>query len=124
MWSDTISGMDAFKERAQKILEKLQLDEKRKQIRLLEGESSKPEFWQDHITAGQKMKALSDLQKEVEEAELLQMFLDEGNIAEAEHIVNELELVLYFSEEYDTGNAIVSIHSGQGGTEAMDRAEM
>lgn len=111
-------------ERVQKILEKLQLDEKRKQIRLLEAESSHATFWQDHVGAAQKMKTLSDVQKEVEQAELLQMLVDEGQFDEAEKILHELELVLYFSGEYDSGNALVAIHSGQGGTEAMDWAGM
>jgi len=116
--------MDGIREKAEKILEKFDVDEKRKRIRALEAESSHAEFWQDHITASEKMKELSDLQKEVEQADLLQMFLDEGQLEEAQHIVTELELVLYFSGDYDNANAIVAIHSGQGGTEAMDWAEM
>lgn len=116
--------MDSLKERAEKLLEKLHLDEKRKQIRLLEAESSNVAFWQDHVTAGQKMKELSELQKEVEEADMLQMLLEEGEEKEAEAILKELEIFLYFSGEYDNGNAIVAIHSGQGGTEAMDWTEM
>ena len=116
--------MDEIKERAQKTLDKLQLDEKRMQIRKLEAESSHPEFWQNHIAAGQKMKELSDLQKEVEQANMLEMCIADGEYKEAEKILDSLELYLYFSGEYDKGNAIVAIHSGQGGTEAMDWAEM
>ncbi len=116
--------MEEIRERAQKTLEKLQIDEKRKHIRELEAESSKPDFWQDHVIAGKKMKQLSDLQKEVEQAEMLQMFLNEEQFDEAEKILDALELFLYFSGEYDRGNAIVAIHSGQGGVEAMDWAEM
>jgi peptide chain release factor 2 len=116
--------MHEITERAEKTVQKLEIDEKRKQIRLLEAESSHPEFWQDHMAAAKKMKELSDLQKEVEQAELLQMLLDEGQFDEAEKILQDLELVLYFSGDYDDGNAIVAIHSGQGGTEAMDWTEM
>ncbi len=116
--------MEELKDRAKKTLDKLQTEEKRKLIRELEAESTHPNFWQDHQTAGKKMKQLSDLQKEVEQAEMLQMYIDEGQFDEAGKILDELELFLYFSGEHDENGAIVSIHSGQGGTEAMDWAQM
>mgnify|MGYP001570041737 CR=1 FL=1 len=113
-----------LKSRCLKFFEKLQADEKRKQIRELEAESTHVDFWQDHQTAAKKMKELSDLQKKVEEAELLQMWLDEEEFQEAEKLLKKLETRSYFSGQYDKSNAILSIHSGQGGTEAMDWAEM
>lgn len=116
--------MDQVKERAEKTLAKLQIDEKRKKIRELEADSTRPGFWKDHQTAAKKMKHLSDLQKEIKQAEMLEMFLEEGNVAEAEKILDELEMFLYFSGEYDESGAIVAIHAGQGGTEAMDWCEM
>jgi peptide chain release factor 2 len=116
--------MEELRERANKLLEKIALEEKRKQIRLLEAESMKPDFWQDHQHAASKMKELSALQKEIEEVELLQLWLDEGEFEEASNLLKKLETLLYFSSPYDKGNAIVAIHSGQGGTEAMDWAEM
>ncbi len=116
--------MDDTKQRAEKLLEKIQVDDKRKQARLIEAESMKPDFWQDHQTASKKMKELSDLQKEIEEIEMLEMYLEEGEEEEAKKILKKLEMLLYFSGQYDKGNAILSIHSGQGVTEAMDWAEM
>lgn len=116
--------MDDVKTRSQKLLEKVQVDEKRKRIREIEAESIHPNFWQDHKAASVKMKELSALQKEVEELELLQLLIDEGEYSEAETILKKLETLLYFSSNYDKGDAILSIHSGQGGTEAMDWAEM
>jgi len=41
----------------------------------------------------------------------------------ASHL-DELELEMAFSSEYDTRNAIMSIHAGAGGTESQDWAEM
>lgn len=116
--------MEEIKARAEKLFEKVQIDEKRKQARQIEAESTHPDFWQDHQTASAKMKELSSLQKEIEELELLDMYLEEGEEKEAEAILQKLELLLFFSGTYDKGNAILSIHSGQGGTEAMDWAEM
>lgn len=39
-------------------------------------------------------------------------------------LIKELELSQYLNEKYDSCFAIFSIHAGQGGTEAMDWAEM
>ena len=116
--------MDAIKERAEKIMEKVNVLEKKKQVEILEAESMAPDFWQDSQKAAKKMKELSVIQKEIEELELLQLTIDEGDEKEAEKLLEKLETLLYFSGSYDRGGAILSIHSGQGGTEAMDWAEM
>ncbi len=116
--------MEDVKTRVQKLIEKVGVDEKRKKIRELEAESTHPGFWQDHQNAAKKMKELSDYQKELEEIELLQLWIEEGEIAEAEKLLNKVETLMFYTNPYDKGNAIVAIHSGQGGTEAMDWAEM
>jgi peptide chain release factor 2 len=116
--------MDDLKTRAERIIEKLNVTVKRKRIRELEVESSDASFWQDHKAASIKMKELSVLQKEVEEADMLQLLLDEGQLEDAQAIINKLEMLLYFSGPHDVSGAILAIHAGQGGTEAMDWAEM
>lgn len=116
--------MDDLKDRINTVLNKIDIGHKRIQIREIEVESMKPDFWADHQHASEKMKLLSMLQKEVEEAELLQMWLDDGNQKEAEKLLSKLEYILYLSGKYDKAGAIFAIHSGQGGTEAMDWAEM
>ncbi len=45
-------------------------------------------------------------------------------IAEIEHELNHLELTLMLSGEYDSNNAILTLHAGAGGTEAQDWAQM
>jgi len=116
--------MDEIKQKVEKLITKVKLDDKRARIQGLQKETLDPTFWQDHQSAAEKMKELSALQKEVEEFELLQLWVDEGELKEAEKLLSKLETLLYFTTEYDEGSAIVSIHSGQGGTEAMDWAEM
>jgi peptide chain release factor 2 len=54
----------------------------------------------------------------------LRKLLDEGKKEEAGKILIELETLLYFSGPYDQGSAILSVHSGQGGVEAMDWTNM
>jgi len=116
--------LDELKIRSEKLIERIDIPDKKRRIEVLQNESSKSSFWQDHKTAGEKMKELSNLQKEVEEMELLQLWIEEGEVEEAEKLMNKLEILLYFTSPYDEGGAIVAIHSGQGGTEAMDWAEM
>lgn len=116
--------MEEIKERVRKLLQKINLDEKRKKVREIEAETVKPTFWQDHQAAAAKMKELSALQKEIENLEYLQELVTNGEYQEAESLLGELENLLYFSGPYDKGGAIVSIHSGQGGVEAMDWTQM
>lgn len=116
--------MDEIRERIVKLIEKIDADSKRKTIRELEAESMKPGFWDDHQTAASKMKELSALQKEVEEVELLELWMEEGEMEEAAKLLKKMELLMFFSSPNDKANAIISIHSGQGGTEAMDWTEM
>lgn len=116
--------MEEIKSRALKLLEKLKLDEKRRKVSELEAESARPQFWQDHKSAAAKMKSMSALQKEIEEGEYLRELLTEGLYDEAGELLGKLENMLFLSGNYDEGGAIVSIHSGQGGVEAMDWASM
>lgn len=116
--------MDDLKERVSKVLEKLDLEGKRKIVRSLEAESMKPNFWQNHEEAAGKMKAMAELQKEIGSAEKLQELIGRGEFREAEKLLAELEILLYLSGPYDRESAIVSIHAGQGGVEAMDWTQM
>ncbi len=116
--------MDSIEERLQKLLEKINIDSKRKEIREIELESIKENFWQDRNTATEKMKKLALLQKEIEDVDKLQQLMTDGKTEEADKMLGELENVLYLSGPYDRGFAILSVHSGQGGVEAMDWAQM
>ncbi|MCL5435381.1 MAG: peptide chain release factor 2 [Patescibacteria group bacterium] len=116
--------MDELKTRIQNLLVKLNVDEKRKQVRLIEAESTHPSFWHDHKTAAGKMKELSNLQEEILKIENLQELIAGEKAKEAEKLLQELEVLLYFSGPYDSGSAILALHSGQGGVEAMDWTKM
>jgi len=110
--------------RARNILEKLNVDKKRQTVRELEADSLKQDFWQDHTRAARVMKQISVLLKEVEEAELLDLYIQEGKSGELTKEVDRLEFALYLSGPYDQSDAVFSIHAGQGGTEAMDWTAM
>ena len=116
--------MDLLKERFDKLIKDLNLDEKKRKITEIETESASPSFWQDHQKASEKMKELSLLQKEITDVDLLKVYISQGDEKEADKLISEMEILLYLSGPYDMGNAIFSIHSGQGGVEAMDWCQM
>ena len=116
--------MEELKERVKKLLEKFDADNKRQEIRLIEAESLKPNFWQDHKNAAIKMKEMSDLENEITKVEELQRLMVNNENEKAQKLLEELEIFLYLSGSYDKNSAILSIHAGQGGVEAMDWAKM
>jgi peptide chain release factor 2 len=118
---------------------------KQAEIARLEEESAKPEIWNDPRTAQVVMRDLSNLREQVETwnrltgetsdaLELLEMAEETGDTDVLSEIAGEagdltkryekLEFQLALSGPYDKTDAILSIHSGAGGTEAQDWAEM
>lgn len=116
--------MEELKERVNKLLEKFDVDRKRQELRLIEAESLAPTFWKDHKNAASKMKEMSDLQSEIAKAEELQRLIVNDEYEKAKKLLEELEVFLYLSGPYDKNSAIISVHAGQGGVEAMDWAQM
>jgi peptide chain release factor 2 len=116
--------MQDLKQRVENALRKFNIDEKQRKIREIEAESLSQDFWKDHKIASSKMKELSNLQKEVSDAQALERSIKENDFDRAEKLLKDLEVLLYFSGVYDKGPAILSIHSGQGGVEAMDWTNM
>ncbi|MEK9178734.1 MAG: PCRF domain-containing protein, partial [Patescibacteria group bacterium] len=116
--------MDEIKIKSKNILAKLNLDNKRKRLSEIQAQSSDPDFWKDQIAATSSMKEMANLQKEIQDIEKLESLVSSGKFDEASKLISELEKYTYFSGEFDRESAIVSIHSGQGGVEAMDWANM
>jgi peptide chain release factor 2 len=116
--------MEELTSRIKKVREKFNLEEKRRKIREIEAESSHPDFWKDHQNASAKMKELSTLQEEIAKVEKLTELLSAGNFKQVQQLLDELEILLYFTGAYDSGSAIIELHAGQGGVEAMDWTNM
>jgi peptide chain release factor 2 len=116
--------MEEIKKRIELVKEKLNLPEIQRQIKEIEAESASPEFWRNQSEASEKMRKLGELQKELEEVDQLEKLLAIGQTNEVEKRLTQLELKTFLAGEYDSSPAILSIHAGQGGTEAMDWAAM
>lgn len=116
--------MENLKQRFNETVLKLNPDKKRQEIRELEALAAKPDFWQHHQNAANKMKRLTQLQKQLEKINEIELLLEMKEVDKAQGLLEDLELVAFLSNQHDESDAILSIHAGQGGTEAMDWAEM
>lgn len=116
--------MDEIQKRIDEIKNKLNLDKIRQEIQEIEADSGKPEFWQDAQAAAGKMQRLADLNKSLEEIKELEELAKTGTSRDLEKKLAQVELKTFLSGKYDELPVIFSIHAGQGGTEAMDWAEM
>lgn len=120
-------------------------DTKRIRIKELTYEQSEPGFWDDRKKATNSSKELASLEQQLKEwdeltkniqelSEIISISLDEKDASgekEFEEQYNILqkrfgiyEISLLFTEAYDHGDAIISIHAGTGGVDAQDWAEM
>jgi peptide chain release factor 2 len=123
--------MQELIDRLTKLKSVIDLAGKKKKIEILESESGAEGLWSDPENARRITQELSDLKKEVfeienltETLEILREIPDEVETKKAEKALGKLETIAYLSGKYDNKNAIVSIHAGQGGTEAMDWVSM
>jgi len=124
---------------------KLNFDQKKIDLLDLQKKSEDPHLWDDQNNAQITLQNISDLQKiitlienidqEISSVEEFEIFLQnnsdpsldmelDNNFENLKKKVDELELQTYLSGKYDLKFALLSIHSGQGGTEAMDWAAM
>jgi peptide chain release factor 2 len=102
-----------------------------------------PGFWDDqsraaavsaeHSRARRKLESFRALESEVGDLEGLADLAQEddalaaelaGQLDELERRLGELEEARLFQGRYDAGGAVVSVHSGAGGTDSQDWAEM
>lgn len=123
---------------------KLNIDKKKQDLISLEKQTQSQEFWSNYEEAQKISRQVSvlkdeintieqilskanslaelDLQRKELDAEMLESLDQE--IKEITKTFRKLELKTYLSDKYDSSNAILSIHAGQGGTEAQDWVEM
>jgi len=102
-----------------------------------------PGFWEDqeraaqvgaeHARANRRLALYRDLQRDVEDLEpLAELAEEDADIASeledqlrsVQDRLDELEEQRLFSGRYDSGDALVTVNAGAGGTDAQDWAEM
>jgi peptide chain release factor 2 len=133
------SELRSLKERFDKVKTQVDTDSLKSQVRELEAETMKEGFWNDQEKATSVSRQLTEKQKtlavidNLEEriANALEISSEESMFedlqSESEQIneaLSDLELKLFLSGPHDESEAIISIHSGTGGVEAMDWTSM
>ncbi len=137
-------------EKIHTIKDSLNIPTLEKKVEMLRAESLTSDFWQNTDHAQKVMQEISFLENQItgissieSEAKDIQEILKEmydAGMSEEEisnllqdmstslislmNKTEDLEIITYLSGKYDKGNAIISIHAGQGGTEACDWAQI
>ena len=115
---------EEYKQRLKVLQKNLFVEEKKEKIRKLEERMSDETLWQDWEEGQKVSQDLAELKKDIEDYEMLQLLLEEKDYENFEKEILQLELKTFLAEKHDKNHAILSIHAGQGGTEAMDWTNM
>ncbi|MBI2620835.1 peptide chain release factor 2 [candidate division WWE3 bacterium] len=116
--------MQEIEKRFAELGKKLDIEGKKVRIDELKSKLAEEGVWKNWEEGQRLSRELAALAKELEEYEMLQLLSESGDEAELESEFRKLELRTYLARPYDVFNAILSVHAGQGGIEAMDWAEM
>ena len=132
-----------LKERVEKLHSSIDVEQREIDLRNEQERTEEPNFWDNPDEARKQLKKVADIKalldeyatvrRAVEDLELIPDFVSEGALSEAEaeaqyaaaaEIVEKLELKQMLSGKEDKLGAIMDIHAGAGGTEALDWAQM
>ncbi|MBU2573626.1 MAG: peptide chain release factor 2 [Elusimicrobia bacterium] len=140
--ANKIAGLDKF---FAEIVGLFGLESKRAELKQKEEASAASDFWSNTEKAQAHLKVVNDIKKDValidavkaeledfkvhfdlarESGDAAELVLVMDGLKETEKKLSALDFELKLSEPLDKNDAIISIHSGAGGTEACDWAQM
>lgn len=141
----TQEELEQLSRRLETVVQGLHLDQKEGRAAQLEAQVAEPDFWKNQEEARRLSQALASIKEELLSVKnlgsrlkdlksLLELAnkepghgLDEDITRELKSIGHELDRLegeTFLSGLHDQSDAIVSVHAGQGGVEAMDWAAM
>ena len=142
---ENLRMLNELNKQLEQIKDSMKIESLEKELKVLEDESLKEDFWNDQENSSKvfsKIKILqrkitayknlsSELNNLIEMNTLLSLEPDNDLLKEllknSDLIVSkieDLEIQTLFSGKYDNNNAIITLHPGAGGTESQDWAEM
>ncbi|MBX4267099.1 peptide chain release factor 2 [Clostridium estertheticum] len=141
IWSD----LNILKGNVEEIMVSLDVTSMEKELKEYEFKMQEPSFWEDITKAQQitklakgikdKIDRINLLISKIEDLEMLtQLSSDEGDdsslveikveLKDLAHIADQFRLEILLSGKYDKNNAILTLHTGAGGSDAQDWTEM
>jgi peptide chain release factor 2 len=141
MQQELINSLLSDKQKLEELTSHIDLAVLRNKLADMQLASQAPDLWDDRDKAQKLLKEINDLQDEIVEwdhlsssindsLELLELGDEsiaselEDTVADIHKRVEKKEISVLLSGKYDSGNAILAIHAGAGGTEAHDWASM
>ena len=146
--STDILDLPALLKKGQQLLADIPVAEKQQKQETLQNQTLQPNFW-DKANAQEIIEQAAQLQQELDEINELEKLLADietyqqlqeetedqaeaeqltqdfqQQISHCQNLIHTMEMKKYLSGPYDRNHAILSVHPGQGGTEAMDWAEI
>lgn len=143
--NELIQRLDELKTETCRLKTFLNLDQIKQQLPQLQSQTLKPNFWADENQAKKVMKSISTLESQLSQVQdlessvnnlsgLIDLMPDTPDPKDQQEIdleffrikklYSQLKLQSYLNSPYDSSDVLVTIFSGQGGTEAMDWAAM
>jgi len=138
-----LSEMERITQRLDQAYAYLHIEDKTAELKTLDKESAKPEFWDDAARAQDISKRASDIRAVISNYEDAKALLEDARIAldlaaedpdfEAEaaqamgtleDMLDRFEIESWFDGRFDEGSAIVTVNPGSGGLEAQDWTDM
>lgn len=142
---ETLTKTQTLLEKFTGILSRLGVEEKRQRLVKLAQMREDPAFWTDQTevkNVGQEISSLESTLKEINQIQ--DLFTDLSSMEDllketpdssleseyfatqhtVDSILSNLEIQTFLSGRYDHRDAVLTIHAGQGGTEACDWASM
>ena len=133
-YNDSVKRVDDLKEC-------LNIDSLLSEIKKMEEEINKDDFWNDNRKAKKVLKELSKNKENIEQISKLEKWYKDINelldsndqemiemadeeLINADILLEQMELEILLKGPFDGNNAIVEIHPGAGGTESHDWADM
>lgn len=137
--------LEALRPKLVELSEALGLDLARKEVAELEEKAAQPEFWNDMEASQKVLQRTRQLKNKIESYDrlvrnfedsltLIEMADEDGDesmydeicagVAKLEEDYATINLTTLLTGEYDANNAIMTLHAGAGGTEAMDWVSM
>ena len=137
--------LNKLKPKIESLCETLKIESSEVKLKNLEEETSNPNFWSNSEKSQKVLSEIKSLSAKIKEYktikenfEELEVFIEiaseQEDISSLEeiqikfkHLKNDIEnltLTTLLNGEYDSQNAILTLHAGAGGTESQDWAEM